>query len=261
MIKTVTATRYITPLREGGSLPAIVEADDGQQYVMKFVGAGQGPKALIADLIAGEMARHLGFRIPEIVLMSLDPMLGRSEPDPEIQDLLQASAGRLNLGMVYLPNAFEFNMMLNPAPDRLLASQVVWFDAYITNVDRTDRNVNLLIWNEALWLIDHGAALYFHHNWAGFEPNDQSKFAMIKDHTLLRFAHHIAEADELLRPQLNTEILEAIMALIPDEWLGEEERFANHDEHRQAYVTYLLNRLAQSSIFVEEAINAQAQLV
>lgn len=261
MIKTVTAMRYITPLREGGSLPAIVEADDGLLYVMKFVGAGQGPKALIAELVAGEIARSLGFNVPEIALMTLDPMLGRSEPDAEIQDLLQASAGRLNLGLRYLPNAFSFNILLKSRPDPDLASHIVWFDAYVTNVDRTPRNVNLLIWQEKLWLIDHGASLYFHHDWQNYLARSQTPFPLIKDHTLITLASKLPEADAALRPHLTPPLIHQIIELIPDQWLGDESSFANLAEHRQAYIAYLLNRLAASSIFVEEARHAHTKLV
>ncbi|RME99976.1 MAG: aminotransferase class I and II [Chloroflexi bacterium] len=261
MLKTVTATRYVTPLREGGSLPAIVEADDNQLYVMKFVGAGQGPKALIAELVAGEIGRALGLRIPQLVLMQLDPMLGRSEPNPEIRDLLQASAGRLNLGLRYLPNAFEFNSLLKPPPPSALASQIVWFDAYITNVDRTPRNVNMLIWQDRLWLIDHGAALYFHHSWDDYMVRSRSPFSLIKNHSLLEFAAGLPQADAELRPRLTADIIGQIVRAIPDEWLNGETTFAGNADHRQAYADYLLGRLAASSIFVEEAIHARQQLV
>jgi hypothetical protein len=261
MIKTVTAMRYLTPLREGGSLPAIVEADDGLLYVMKFVGAGQGPKALIAELIAGEIGRLLGFNVPELALMELDPTLGRSEPDAEIQDLLQASAGRLNLGLRYLPNAFSFNLLLKPPPDPDLASQIVWFDAYVTNVDRTPRNVNLLIWQEKLWLIDHGASLYFHHDWQNYLARSQSPFPLIKDHTLISFAGRIPDADVALRPRLTPPLIRQIIDWIPEQWLAGEPTFATLAEHREAYQAYLLNRLAASSVFVEEAVNAHAKLV
>ena len=261
MIKTIKATRYVTPLREGGSLPAIVEADDGQFYVMKFVGAGQGPKALIAELVAGEIGRALGLRVPEIVLMELSPALGRSEPDAEIQDLLRASAGRLNLGLRYLPNAFEFNMLLKPPPSPFVASQIVWFDAYITNVDRTARNVNMLIWDNDLWLIDHGASLYFHHGWDDFLTRSRTPFNLIKDHTLLRFARQISEADTRLRQGLTAAVIEQILELIPVEWLEFETRFASIAEHRAAYADYLQARLEASPVFVEEAINAHRQLI
>jgi hypothetical protein len=260
-VKTVAAIQYLTPLREGGSLPAIVEADDGQLYVMKFVGAGQGPKALIAELVAGEIARALGLLVPEIVLMQLDPKLARSEPNPEIQDLLRASAGRLNLGLRYLPNAFAFNMLLKPPPDPDLASAIVWFDAYVTNVDRTPRNVNLLIWQDRLWLIDHGASLYFHHDWDNYLARSRNPFPLIKDHTLLPFAGKLPEAGAALRPRLTPSLIRQIVELIPDEWLGPEPHFAGQAEHRQAYSAYLLERLAASTIFVEEALHARAQLL
>ncbi len=260
MLKTVTATRYITPLREGGSLPAIVEADDGLMYVMKFVGAGQGPKALIAELIGGEIARVLGLNVPELVFIELDAALARSEPHQEIQDLLQASVG-LNLGLRYLPNAFDFNILLKPPPNSQLASTIVWLDAYITNVDRTPRNVNLLMWNNELWLIDHGAALYFHHNWDGFYEREQSPFAMIKEHTLISFADALGEVNEANSKLLTSAVLSHIVKQIPDIWLGNEAVFANIVTQRAAYVTYLTERLTQSSIFVEEAINAHAKLV
>jgi hypothetical protein len=260
MIKTVSASRYITPLREGCSLPAIIEADDGNLYVMKFVGAGQGPKALIAELVAGEIGRSLGLLVPEIVFIELDPRLGRSEPNAEIQYLLQASAG-LNLGLRYLPNAFAFNLLLESPPGPDLASAVVWFDAYVTNVDRTPRNVNLLIWQEELWLIDHGASLYFHHNWNGYLERSRDPFSLIKDHTLLSFASALQEADAVLKPRLTPETIRHIVDLIPAPWLNREPTFANCTEHRQAYVTYLLARLEASSTFVEEALRARTQFV
>ena len=270
MIKTVTATQYLTPLREGGSLPAVVEADDGQMYVMKFVGAGQGPKALIAELVTGEIGRALGLLVPEIVFMELDPIMGRSEPNPEIQDLLVASAGRLNLGLRYLPNAFAFNILLNPAPDPELASSIVWFDAYATNVDRTARNVNILMWDKKLWLIDHGASLYFHYDWEDYLARSQRPFALIRDHTLISKASRLPEADAVLRPRLTAQLIRSIVDLIPDEWLvavsgarlpEDEPDFANRQEHRSAYVAYLLSRLEASHIFVEAAINAHTELI
>lgn len=260
MIRTVSAIRYITPLREGGSLPAIVEADDGQLYVMKFVGAGQGPKALIAELVAGEIGRALQLPVPEIVLVELDPQLGRSEPDPEIQDLLQASAGRLNLGLRYLPNALDFNMLLKPPPGPDLASAIVWFDAYVTNVDRTPRNVNMLLWDDKLWLIDHGASLYFHHSWDDYLARSKTPFALIKDHTLLSFAGKLREAEAALRPQLTEPLLREVVAQIPAEWLVDEPTFATQSKHREAYVNYLISR-SETTSFVEEALNARAKLV
>jgi hypothetical protein len=260
MIRTITATRYITPLREGGSLPAVVEADDGESYVMKFSGAGQGVKALIAELVAGEIARVLGLRVPEIVLIDLDPTLGRSEGNPEIQDLLRASIG-LNLGLRYLPGAFAFNQLLKPPPDAALASSIVWFDSYVTNVDRTPRNVNLLLWQGNLWLIDHGASLYFHYDWANYLERSRTPFSFIKQHTLLSFATELRESDGRAHRLLTAQVLREIVDLIPDPWLGDESIFANRDEHRNAYLGYLVSRLDASSIFVEEALHAHAQLL
>jgi len=260
MIKTVNATRYVTPLREGGSLPAVVEADDGEQYVMKFVGAGQGVKALIAELVAGEIARLLGFLVPTLVLINMDESLGRSEPDPEIQHILQSSIG-LNLGMRYLPSALPFNPLLQPTPATDLASAVVWFDAFVTNVDRTPRNVNMLCWEDNLWLIDHGASLYFHHNWTDYLDRSRTPFSLIQQHSLLPFAGDIREADNRLRPQLTHAALSSIIGLIPDGWLGPEEIFADAQAHREAYVTYLIERLAAADNFVTEAVNAYNQLI
>jgi hypothetical protein len=258
-IRTVHATRYVAPLREGGSLPAVVEADDDALYVMKFVGAGQGAKALIAELIAGEIGRALGMRVPELVFIEMDETLGRSEGDPEIQDLLRASIG-LNLGLRYLPNALEFNVLLAPPPDPQLASEIVWFDAYITNVDRTARNVNMLLWQGDLWLIDHGASLYFHHSWDGFRERSQSAFPLIRQHTLLPLAAHLDTADRKLRARLSTDLLRQIVDWVPDLWLGGEEIFADVDAHRQGYVDYLSGRLAAADLFLQEAHRARATL-
>lgn len=260
MIRTVTATQYLTPLREGGSLPAVIEADDDELYVMKFRGGGHGQKALIAELVAGEIGRVLGLRVPEIVFVELDPALGPSEPDYEIRGLLKQSVG-LNLGLKYLPNAFAFNMLLQPPPDPDLASNIVWFDAYVTNVDRTPRNVNLLLTDDTLWLIDHGSCLYFHYDWSNYLERSTSPFPYIKDHTLLPFASEIRAAHERLKPRLGADLLHDIVALIPDAWLGDEERFASVQQHRQAYVDYLVSRLAASEVFVEEALHARAQSV
>lgn len=260
MIRTVDAIRYITPLREGGSLPALVEADDGNLYVMKFCGAGQGIKALIAELVAGEIARALGLLVPDIVFIELDGRLGRSEPDPEIQDLLRASEG-MNLGLRYLPSAFAFNQLLVPPPDSWTASTVVWFDAYVTNVDRTPRNVNLLLWQNKLWLIDHGAALYFHHDWSNYLERSRTPFPLIRQHTLLEFATNLQEADQSAKEVLTPERLQAIVGLIPSHWLGDEPGFASCFEHREAYLQWLLSRLESSSVFVDEAIYARSQLV
>jgi hypothetical protein len=258
MIRIVSATQYLTPLREGGSLPAVVQADDGELYVMKFVGAGQGPKALIAELVAGEIGRALGLCVPDIVFIELDGALGPSEPNAEIRDLLRASVG-LNLGLRYLPQALAYHPLLPPPPDPSLASAIVWFDAYVTNVDRTPRNVNILIWKEGLWLIDHGACLYFHHNWDGYLERSRTPFPLIREHTLLPFADALPEADAAMRARLTPEIIRRIVELIPDAWLSGEPQFASYAEHRQAYVAYLLSRLAAAPIFVEEAQRARAQ--
>jgi hypothetical protein len=260
MIRNVIATQYVTPLREGGSLPAVVQADDGGLYVMKFVGSGHGSKALIAELVAGEVARRLGLRVPEIVFIELDAALGPSEPNAEIHDLLQASVG-LNLALRYLPNAFAYNLLLEPPLDPDLASAIVWFDAYVTNVDRTPRNVNLLIWQEDLWLIDHGSCLYFHYDWNDYLSRSRTPFSHIKDHTLLRFASALDEADATLRTRLTPDVIRQVVDLIPDRWLAGEPSFASNAEHRQAYADFLLSRLEASHVFVEEAQNAHNQLV
>jgi hypothetical protein len=259
MMRTITALRYITPLREGGSLPAIIEADDARLYVLKFCGAGQGPKALIAELVAGELARTLDLPVPEIVLAYLDPALGRSEPDAEIQDLIKASAG-LNLALAYLPGAFAFDPLVTSLEPGL-ASAVVWFDAYVTNVDRTPRNPNILVWQQQPWLIDHGAALYFHHTWNGYLARSRSPFPLIKDHVLLPLASQLRAVDARLSARLTPEVIDHIAALIPDSWLGQEPGFASQADHRAAYVTYLLHRLESPRAFVEEAWHARTQLV
>jgi hypothetical protein len=253
-LRTVTATRYVTPLREGGSLPAIVEADDDGLYVLKFRGAGQGVKALIAELVAGEIGRALGLPVPEIVFVELDPVLGRTEGDPEIQDLIKASGG-INLALDYLPGSITFDPLLEKL-DAQLASEIVWFDAYITNVDRTARNTNMLLWHKRLWLIDHGAALYFHHAWDNFLERSRSPFTLIKEHVLLPFAGAIREADAALSKKLSPEIIRSIVELIPDDWLGNEPQFTGPEEHRRAYCEYLIARLAAPRNFVEEASNA-----
>lgn len=260
MLRTITATRYVTPLREGGSLPAIVEADDAGLYVLKFRGAGQGVKALIAEIIAGELARSLGLRVPELVLVELDAALSRAEPDEEIRELLKASTG-LNLGMDYLPGSMNFDPLVGPAPAALEASLVVGFDAYVTNVDRTAKNPNLLRWHKALWLIDHGAALYFHHDWEGGAERSQSRFGAIRSHVLLPWATALAEAQSCLREQLTPEAIAHAVASIPEAWLGTEPRFASAAEHRAAYTEYLLRRREALPGFMEEAANARAQLI
>ncbi len=257
MIPTLEVRRYVTPLREGGSLPAIVEADDGRMYVCKFAGAGQGPKALIAELLAGEIGRALGLPVPELALLRLDPAIGRNEGDPEIRDLLRASAG-LNLGMAYLSRSFAFSPRVYPVSDPL-ASEIVWFDAYISNVDRTARNVNILVSEGQLWLIDHGAALYFHHSWEGYLDRSASPFPYIRDHVLLSQAADLWSADARLKPRLSSALLREIVGQVPEEWLGEEPSFASREEHRGAYLAYLQRRLEASEVFVREAVDARAK--
>jgi len=256
-LRTITATRYVTPLREGGSLPAIVEADDAGMYVLKFRGAGQGPKALIAELVAGGVARALGLPIPEIVFVELDVALARAEPDPEIQDLIKASAG-LNLGLDYLPGSVTFDPVVEH-PDAELASSIVWFDALVTNVDRTPRNANLLMWHRKLWLIDHGAALYFHHAWDDYLTRSVAPFALIREHVLLPAASKLADVDASLAAKLDERTIDAIVEDIPAAWLAGDAPFADHRAHREAYATWLKRRLASPRAFVEEAIRARAR--
>ena len=259
MLRTVTVTRYVTPLKEGGSLPAIVEADDDGLYVLKFRGAGQGPKALIAELVAGELGRALGLPIPEIVFMELDPILGRSEPDYEIQALIKASEG-LNLGLDYLPGAIAFTPLDATRVEPLLASSIVWFDAYVSNVDRTPRNTNMLFWHQRLMLIDHGASLYFQHIDGDYLSRSRSPFQPIKDHVLLKRASDLEEADSLSKKRLTPQLIRDTINAIPDSWL-DDPFFADHDAHRAAYQAYLLDRLEHSQTFVEEAVHARAQLL
>jgi hypothetical protein len=258
-LRTVQATRYVTPLREGGSLPAIVEADDGT-YVLKFRGAGQGAKALVAEIIAGEIGRKLGLPVPDLVLAELDVVIGRSEPDPEIQALIKASAG-LNLAMDFLPGAFAYDAAAGPRPDPALAADIVWFDAFVTNIDRTARNTNMLLWHKRLWLIDHGAALYFHHAWGDYHARASDPFRGVRDHVLLSAAGSLADANARQRSKLGRGRFAEILAEVPDEWLVVDSPFPSAEASRQAYVDYLTERLDQSETFVEEAERARAQFV
>lgn len=257
--RTVNVTRYITPLREGGSLPALVEADDGFMYLLKFHGAGQGAKALIAELIGGELARALGLKVPEIVFAHLDAAFGRIEGDEEIQDLLQTSVG-LNLGLHYLSGAFTFDPNVT-AIEATLASQIVWLDSFLTNVDRTVRNTNMLMWKEELWLIDHGASLYFHHSWKDWLEKSKHAFPLIKNHVLLPRATEVERVDQNFRPLLTDTLIRSIVASIPDDWLVEEEPFTSKDQQRRAYEEYLISRVAHSEVFVKEALYARASLI
>jgi hypothetical protein len=255
-MRTITATRYVTPLREGGSLPAIVEADDLGLYVLKFRGAGQGIRTLIAELVAGELARAVGLRVPEIVLMELDPELARSEPDPEIQDLIRASAG-LNLALDYLPGSATFDPLAE-APDARLASSIVWFDALVSNVDRTPRNTNMLIWHRHLWLIDHGAAFYFHHAGDDFTGRAQDPFARIREHVLLRYANALDDVDAALAVLLDRAVIDRITGAIPDGWLAVDAQPGTAAAQRAHYRDYLTARLGGPRDFVQEAQRARS---
>ena len=257
-LRTVITTRYVLALREGGSLPAIVEADDLGLYVLKFRGAGQGPLALVAELVAGEIGRLLGLSIPELVLAEVDSALGRNEPDAEIRHLLRQSSG-LNLALDYLPGSLMFDAAAGEVASPEIASMAVWFDAFTQNVDRTARNANLLVWHRKLYFIDHGAALFFHHNWETAAAKVVSPFAEIQHHVLLPWANSIDQAGKLAREKVTLESLDAILRQIPDEWLESEE--ATADQRRAAYLEYLLQRLNAAAIFEEEAKRAHASLL
>ncbi len=258
-IRTVQVTRYVTPLREGGSLPAIVEADDDFLYVLKFRGAGQGVKSLIAELVGGELARAVGLHVPEIVFAALDEAFGRTEPDEEIQDLLKASAG-LNLGLHYLSGAVTFDPVVTKI-DAGEASKIVWLDSFLKNVDRTSRNTNLLWWHNELWLIDQGAGLYFHHSWHNWKEQAARPFTHIKDHVLLSQANELDQVDKEFHTLLNDEIIHSIIALIPDEWLLKDAPFTSIELHRLAYENFLIKRLDHSAVFVKEAQHAKEGLI
>ena len=258
-IRAVNVTRYIAPLREGGSLPAIVEADDGFMYVLKFRGAGQGVKALIAELIGGEIARAVGLRVPEIVFANIDEAFGRTEPDEEIQDLLKASVG-LNLALHYLSGSISFDPTVTIV-DATLASQIVWLDCLLTNMDRTVRNTNMLWWHKELWLIDHGACLYFHHNPQNWQQQAVRPFTLVKEHVLLKQATQLETVDAAFRSILTNEVIRSVVDLIPGEWLAADTSFQSNGEHRQMYVQFLETRLTNSAIFIKEARYAADSLI
>lgn len=257
MVRTVSATRYVTPFREGGSLPGLVEADDDGLYVVKWRGAGQGVKALIAELVVGEIGRLLRLPVPEIVLIDLDPRLGAAEPDPEIHALLEASGG-LNVGLDFLPGALTYSPAADPAPAPSLAADIAWFDALTTNPDRTAQNPNILTWHGGLWLIDHGAALYVQHTWLDPDVHARRPFPRIRDHILLPFAEPLAEADARLAPLLSSEAVDEIVGAVPDPWLLEDGRFADPATARRAYVEYLLRRLEPPRPFLRDATAGRA---
>lgn len=258
-LRTVNVTRYVTPLREGGSLPAIAEADDDFNYVLKFRGAGHGTKALIAELIGGEIARTLGLPVPELVFANLDDAFGRTEGDEEIQDLLQGSQG-LNLALHFLSGAINFDPVVTTV-DAKMASQIVWLDAYITNVDRTFRNTNMLIWHKELWLIDHGASLYFHHSFNDPEAAAITPFALIKDHVLLPQAAMLDEVNSEYSEVLNEEKIRSITSLIPAEWMDWQDNDLSPEEVREVYTQFLITRLKNSDIFINQAKNARQTLI
>jgi hypothetical protein len=257
VLRTVNVTRYVTPLREGGSLPALVEADDDGLYVLKFRGSGQGPKALVAELVAGEIARALGLDVPEIVFARLDPDLARTEPDPEIHALIHDSGG-LNLALDFLPGAVTYDPVVQKAPPEL-ASRVVWFDAYVTNVDRTPRNANLLLWHRKLWLIDHGATLYFHHSpgWESDTARARASFPAIRDHVLLRHATMVEDVDAQGAATLTGAVLAGILDAVPDAWLTAGEPTLQPADVRAAYRRYLGERLVAPRPFLEEALGGR----
>ena len=259
LLRSQTVTRYIMPLREGGSLPALAEADDGFKYVVKFRGAGHGPKALVAELIGGEIARAAGLRVPELVFLSVGEDFGRTEGDEEIQDLLKASLG-LNLGLHFLSGAMTFDPVVNDV-DEATASRIVWLDAYLTNVDRTVRNTNMLVWNRELWLIDHGATLYFHHSWRDLDKVPLTPFAYIRDHALLRRASRLEEADAEMRRLLTDEVIDRIVDAVPAEWLVYDEVGRNAGEAREVYRSFLKTRRDNSHIFLKQAVDARKTLI
>jgi hypothetical protein len=258
-LRSVNVTRYVTPLREGGSMPAIAEADDDFLYVLKFRGAGQGLKALIAELIGGEIARALGLKIPEIVFATLDEAFGRTEPDEEIQDLLKASIG-LNLAIHYLSGAITFDPLVTTVNARL-ASKIVWLDCLLTNMDRTARNTNMLLWHKELWLIDHGAALYFHHSMQNWEEQAVKPFTLVKDHVLLPQATELHDVNAEFKQILTPDLISRIVNLIPDEWLNVDGSMSSATYHRNIYQEFLTKRVSNSQIFTNAAEDARQALI
>ncbi|MDE6007215.1 MAG: aminotransferase class I and II [Muribaculaceae bacterium] len=250
--------RYILPMREGGSLPGLAEASDGFRYVVKMAGAGHGKKALVSELVGGLVAKGFKFKVPELVLLDLDSTFGITEPDEEVQELLRKSEG-LNLGLHFLDGAATFDPAVNSI-DGLTASKIVWLDAFLTNVDRTRLNPNMMIWNKELWLIDHGASLYFHHSWRDAEEAAKDVFPYIKTHALLPYADRLEEADKLMRQAITPRTLSKIVDFIPEEWLEEEGSEISATERREAYRTFLTRRLAASRLFAEEAIKQRNML-
>lgn len=258
-LRTQEVTRYILPLREGGSLPALAEADDGFRYVVKFRGGGHGSKALIAELVGGMVAKSLGFKVPELVFLNVDSRFGITEPDEEVQDLLRASQG-LNLGLHFLDRAMTMDPSVNHV-DPLTASKIVWLDSFLTNIDRMRTNTNMLIWKGELWLIDHGASLHFHHSWRNLDQAPLDPFPFIKNHALLPYASRLEDADKLMRQAITPRTLSHIVDLIPDEWLAAEGDPESPAEKREVYRHFLTERLKNSSIFVNRAINERKRII
>lgn len=254
-IQTLDVVQYLQPLREGGSLPAIVQTNDDVLYVLKFRGAGQGKKALIAELVGGLLAQEIGLRVPELAFINLDDTFSKTEPDEEIQDLLKFSVG-LNLGLRYLSGSITYDPLVSIA-DSLSASKVVLLDSIITNIDRTAKNTNLLNWNDELWLIDHGASLYFHHDWKNWERHLERTFPNIKDHVLLERADHLVEASSEIKSLISKEKLTEIVSLIPEEWLNEESNALTSSEMRTAYISFLCSKLNKIDLLVKEAQDAK----
>lgn len=258
-IRTVNVIRYVMPLREGGSLPAIAEADDGFNYVVKFRGAGHGVKGLIAEFLGGEIARRLGLLVPELVFAELDEAFGRTEGDEEIQDLLKWSRG-LNIGLHYLSGAINYDAVVN-VPEASLASMIVWLDAFITNIDRTAKNTNMLVWNRELWLIDHGASFYFHHAWTDIGKAALNPFPLVKDHVLLPYASALEDAHAACMAKLTEPFLKDLVNNIPETWLLWEGSTEDPESIREGYINFLLIRLENAAIFLKEALHARANLI
>lgn len=258
-LRTAELCRYILPMREGGSLPALAEADDGFKYVVKFRGGGHGSKAVISELLGGEIARRAGLKVPELVFLNMSEDFGRTEPDEEVQDLLRASTGT-NLGLHFLNGAMSWDVSVNHT-DALTASKIVWLDSFITNVDRTAKNTNMLLWNHELWLIDHGSSFYFHHDPERAEAAAISPFPYIKDHALLREASMLKQAEEQLKPLFTAEFIDGLISAIPEEWLIQASDTTSPEEQRKMYRTFIKTRLENSSIFTDHAINARANII
>lgn len=258
-VRTVNVTRYITPLREGGSLPALAEADDDYKYVVKFRGAGHGTKALVSEMLGGLIAKRLGLKVPELVFINLDAAFGRTEGDEEIQDLLKNSEG-LNMGLQFLSPAFTFDPVTTDIDGRL-ASQIVWLDAYITNIDRTVQNTNMLMFNRELWLIDHGAAFFFHHGWSNIEKAPLTPFGYVNNHVLLPYASELDIVDKEYTELMSDAVIDELVDILPDDWLNWSEQAGSPENIRTVYREFLKKRRDNSHIFINEAHNARKAVI